>query len=163
VPARRLEQGVRAVDVRADEGLGVVDRAVDVGLGGEVHDDVDPVFGDGALDGVMIADVRVNKPIARIVGDVGQVREVAGIRQLVEDDDDIVRVAAQHVMHEVGADETGAPRHHQSSTRTAHHRSPRYTGAVQIRSPQRLKGRRRASASAVATPDIPRRPGAPEG
>ena len=46
---RRVEQALGADDVGVQERRGVVDRAVDVALGGEVHDRVEAPLGDQAL------------------------------------------------------------------------------------------------------------------
>ena len=107
--ARGLEQRVCAEDVGAQERLGVVDRAVDVGLGGEVHDRVDAT---GAVDrrahGGRVADAALHEAVARVLGDRQQVLEVAGVGELVVADDLPVGVLGEHAPDEGGADEPGA-------------------------------------------------------
>ena len=51
------------------EVVGVDDRAVDVALGGEVHDGV--VAGHGLGDGVAVADVALDERVAGVVVEVG--------------------------------------------------------------------------------------------
>ena len=55
-----------------------------------------------------VADVASHEGVARIGLDVAEVREVAGVGQLVEVDDVVVGVRAQDVPHEVGTDEARA-------------------------------------------------------
>ena len=83
-----VAQHVGAVAVRPHEGVRVLDRAVDVRLGGEVDDRVVPrQLGD---DGVLVADVGVDEPAAAVVDQVGDVLAVAGVGQGVEDRDRVV-------------------------------------------------------------------------
>ena len=100
VRPRPLEQAHRSEHVRVDELLRAEDRAVDVGLGGEVDDRV--AAGSGARDRVRIGDVALDE----LVLDAFEVRRVAGVRELVEDDD--VGAALREPPHEVRADEPGA-------------------------------------------------------
>ena len=46
VPARGLEQGLRAEDVGAEEAAGIEDAETVVRLGGEVDDRVDALLGE---------------------------------------------------------------------------------------------------------------------
>ena len=72
--ARRLEQLEGADDVGLDEGAGVVDRAVDVALGGEVER---PPSGrcsaKSAAHRGAVGDVALDEAEARVVEDVGEV------------------------------------------------------------------------------------------
>ena len=106
VLARRLEQHERAVDVGGDELARVPDRAIDVGLGGEVHDDV------GVLDerrrDRRIGDVPLHEAVARVVLHALEILEPAGVGQLVERRDLPVGMRRERVADEVGADEAGA-------------------------------------------------------
>ena len=83
-----------------DELLRAEDRAVDVGLGGEVDDRV--AARGGALDGVGIGDVADDE----LVLDALEVRGIACVGELVEHDD-VVALAAR-AADEVRADEAGA-------------------------------------------------------
>ena len=111
--ARRLQQHVGAVDVGLDEGVRVHDRAVDVRLGREVDDRVDLVRLQRLSHRLCVADVALHEGVARIVVDVQQVVQVAGVGQLVVDQDAIVGVLVQHVADEVRPDEPGAAGDHQ--------------------------------------------------
>src|SRR5581483_9244474 len=93
------EQLVRADDVGLDELGRAQDRAVDVRLRGEVDDGAGP--GRGGSDGSEVADVALDELAVATV----EVRPVARVRQLVEDDD---LVAGGHeALREVRADEPG--------------------------------------------------------
>lgn len=102
--AHRLEQREAAVDVGGDEWRRSGDRAVDVGLGGEVEQGARLVARQQAGHQVGIADVAVHEQVARIAGQRGQVVQVAGVGELVEVDDRLV-AAGQPVENEIGADE----------------------------------------------------------
>ena len=104
--ARGIEQHHGAVDVGVQERLGIVDAAIDVGLGGEV-DHRGHVAHDG-IDHHAVGDVAAHEAVARMRGNVGKVLQIAGIRQGVEVDDVILRMMLQDVADEVRADEAGA-------------------------------------------------------
>ncbi len=107
VMARRLQQGVGADDVGLDELGRAVDGAVDVALGGQVHDAVRPVLGEQAADLGGVADVHFFKGITRVAGDAGDRIEVAGIGQAIDVDYPVIGVGDQ-VADDGGTDETGA-------------------------------------------------------
>ena len=98
-----------AEDVGAQKRLRVVDRAVDVRLGSEVHDRVDAAGRiDGRADRGRVADAALHEAVARIVGNRREVLQVAGVGELVVDDDLPVGVLGEHASHEGRADEPGA-------------------------------------------------------
>ena len=103
--ARRLEQQLRAEDVRAREQAWIDDGEAVVRLGREVDDDVDRVLEEHVLDQVDVRDVRLDERDALLRA--LEVRAVSGVRQKVERDDRVVRVPLEPVVHEVGADEPG--------------------------------------------------------
>src|SRR6185503_1319257 len=100
VRASPLEQRHRAEHVRVDELLRPEDRAVDVRLRGEIDDGLAGL--PGALDGLRVGDVADDEI------DPGplQIGGIAGVRELVEDDD--VVAARDQPSDEVRADEAGA-------------------------------------------------------
>jgi len=106
VDAALVEQHLGAGDVGAHEGGGVDDAAVDVALGGEVHDHVGAVLGEHRVHRGRFGDVRPHERVALVLLDVGQVLEVAGVGQCVDVDDLVVAAEQQHA-HEVRADEAG--------------------------------------------------------
>ena len=57
----RLEQGKGSPHVGLDEGLRAEDRAIDVGLGGEVDDRVDVVIAEYAMDELTIANITLDQ------------------------------------------------------------------------------------------------------
>src|SRR5215218_1441281 len=102
-----LQQLEGAYDVGLDEGAGVVDRAVDVALGGEVDHRRGTMLGEDAPHLPAVRDVAVEEREARIVQHAGEVLEAAGIGELVEHED-AGRRLGEDEPHEVAADETGA-------------------------------------------------------
>ena len=99
-----VAQHVGAEAVGAHERIAVLDAAVDVGLGGEVHHRVVAIH--GRLHHVLIADVAVHEPAPSVIDEVADGGEVARIRESVEDGDLVVAVGKQPP-HIVRADETG--------------------------------------------------------
>ena len=78
----RIEQSLRADHVGDNEVLRSVDGPVDMGLSGEVDDHVVP--GEHLVEQVPVADISMDEGVARVVGDGGEVRLVAGVGELVE-------------------------------------------------------------------------------
>ena len=105
--ARGLEEDVRARHVRVDERAGAVDRAVDVRLGGEVQDGARPVRLEDRPHRGRVGDVGLDEDEAGVALAFGKAGAVAGVGQLVHDDD-AGRGLLERVADEVRADETGA-------------------------------------------------------
>src|ERR1041385_1567333 len=110
--ARLLEQDEDAEDVGFDERVRAHERAVDVGLGGEVDDDVDaaaihPLVRLGHVRG--LGDVAVHEAVILLPLVLGEVLADAGVGELVEvDDAGVVAVLVEQETDEVRTDETGA-------------------------------------------------------
>ena len=102
-----LQKAEGALDVGAQEGLGVGDGVVVVGLGGVVHDGV--VARHDAVQQPGVADVAHDE-LHAVGGQPGDVLGVAGVGQLVQDGDVHPGVVVDHVVHEVAADEAAAAR-----------------------------------------------------
>ena len=113
---RDVEEGLGADHVGHHEVGGAQDGPVDVRLGGEVHDRVD--VADEVLHEGPVEDVALDEAQAVVLGDGSEVREVARVGQLVEDDDGLGFLAApgaaQDGAHVVGADEARAAGHEKS-------------------------------------------------
>lgn len=107
VLADGLQQAEGAFHVGAQEGLGVRDGVVVVGLGGVVHDGV--VARDDPIEQLRVADVAHDE-LHAIGGQPGDVLGVAGVGQLVQDGDVHAGVVVHDVVHEVAADEAAAAR-----------------------------------------------------
>ena len=105
VLARRLEERVGALDVGAQERLGVGDGVVVVALRRVVHDGVVP--GDQFLEQCAIADVADDQ-LDTVGGQARDVLRVAGVGELVEHGHVHAGVAVDDVVHEVAADEAAA-------------------------------------------------------
>lgn len=102
-----LQQAEGALDVGAQERLGVGDGVVVVGLGGVVHDGI--VARDDAVQQFGVADVAHDE-LHAVGGQAGDVLGVAGVGQLVQDGHVHLGVVIDHVVHEVAADEAAAAR-----------------------------------------------------
>ena len=107
VLADGLQEAEGALDVGAQEGLGVGDGVVVVGLGGVVHDGV--VARDDAVQELRVADVAHDE-LHAVGGQARDVLGVAGVGQLVQDGHVDPGVVVDHVVHEVAADEAAAAR-----------------------------------------------------
>ena len=105
VLADRLEQAERALDVGAQERLGVGDGVVVVALGGVVHDGV--VAGDDSLQKLGVADVAHHE-LDTVGGKARDVLAVARVGELVEHGHVHLGVLTHHMVHEVAADEATA-------------------------------------------------------
>ena len=77
-------------------------------LSGKVDDVIEIVLCKQALDQLLVADVALHKDVAGVALNVLQVLEVAGVGQLVEVDQQDLRVLLEHIMHKVGTNKTGA-------------------------------------------------------
>ena len=106
VAARGLEQSEGAHHIGLDEGIGPVDRAVDMALGGKVHDGPHAMLGEEAFDQGLVGNVAVHEVVARIAFERAQILQVARVGEAVQVDDGLV-VIAQPVQNEVAADEAG--------------------------------------------------------
>ncbi len=102
-----LQQAEGALDVGAQEGLGVRDGVVVVGLRGVVHDGV--VARDEPVQQPGVADVAHDE-LHAVGGQPRDVLGVAGVGQLVQDGHVHPGVVVHHVVHEVAADEAAAAR-----------------------------------------------------
>ncbi len=98
---RGLEQHVGADGVRAHERVGRGDRAIDVGLGGEVDDGV------GAVDRLGHRARVLDRAVEELVLGVLQALAPPRVGELVQDDDVVAVVARTHA-REVRADEARA-------------------------------------------------------
>ena len=107
VLADGLQQAEGALDVGAEERLGVGDGVVVVGLRGVVHDGV--VARDDAVQQPGVADVAHDE-LDAVGGQPRDVLGVAGVGQLVQDGDVHLGVVVHDVVHEVAADEAAAAR-----------------------------------------------------
>ena len=107
VLADGLQQAEGALDVGAQERLGVGDGVVVVALGGVVHDRV--VARDDAVQKLRVADVAHDE-LHAVGGQPRDVLGVAGVGQLVQDGHVHPGVVVHHVVHEVAADEAAAAR-----------------------------------------------------
>ena len=107
VLADGLQQAEGALHVGAQEGLGVGDGVVVVGLGGVVHDRV--VARYQLVEKRGVADVAHDE-LHAVGGEPRDVLGVAGVGQLVQDGHVDVGVVVDHVVDEVAADEAAAAR-----------------------------------------------------
>ena len=101
-----VEQNLRAFHIRGHElGGAFGDRLLDVALGRRAHDDVH--LGDDVFHEPRIPDVAVYERQPLVVHHVGEVGDVARVRERVEGDD-VVRRVLEQVADEVRRDEPAA-------------------------------------------------------
>ena len=105
---RCLQQAQRSHHIGLSKGERVFDGAVHMALGGEVYDAVDVFILHQLVDTLEVADVHLDEAVVRLVLDVLQVGEVAGVGQLVEVDDFVFRIFVDEEADDVAADEAGA-------------------------------------------------------
>ena len=103
-----VEQVLCAEDVSHEEKLRVFDATIHMALGGEVDDAVDGVLLKEAFHKCAIADIAFDEMATQSVDVAFDRVHVAGIGEEVEDDQLRVRVGGQHILHEVGANESGS-------------------------------------------------------
>src|SRR5512142_390081 len=92
-----LEEHVRAVDIRADKGIGVENGAIDMGLGCKIDEGVDLVLAHRLLDGRHVADITAHEPEARITN-IAEVIEIACIGELVVYDNATSRITLEQIV-----------------------------------------------------------------
>ena len=96
-----------ADDVGIEEDGGVFNAAVDMAFGSKVDDSIGVLFFKEAVNPVTVTDVQLDKTEVGIVHNRLKGGKVAGIGELIQADDAIIRMCGKHVEDEVGADETG--------------------------------------------------------
>lgn len=105
--AAGIHERGRAHDVGLQEDARVLDGAVYVALRREIDNDVWVLLLKEAVDGLAVADVRLDKAEIRVIHHRCKRGEVARVGQLVQTDNAVVRVFSQHVEDEVASDESG--------------------------------------------------------
>ena len=108
---RRLQQGQRAYHVGMGEREGVLYRAVDVALRRQVDDAVHVILRHQRLHRPVIADVGLHEGVVLLVLHVLQVRQVAGVGQLIQVDDVVLGVLVHEKAYHVASDEARAARY----------------------------------------------------
>ena len=107
VGACRVHEHERAEDIGENELTWCFKRAVDMGLGGEVDDDVD--VGGQLAHHRRVADIAAHETESRIRVNAVEVALVAGIGELVEHDHGVARVVAKRHADEFAPDEARSP------------------------------------------------------
>ena len=102
-----LKEGEGSHHIGAGEGERVLDGTVHMRLSRQVDDSVHLLLLHELVEGLEVADVHSDEPVIRLVLNVLEVLEVAGIGQLVEVYDPVVRVFVDEKSHYMTADEAG--------------------------------------------------------
>ena len=110
-----LEERKGPEHVRLRERERVLDAPVHMAFRRKVDNAVDTLFLHQPEHRVKITDVRLDEGVIGLVLDVLEVRQVAGVGQLVDIDDMIVRILRDEKPHDVRADEPGAAGDHYRS------------------------------------------------
>ena len=103
-----FQHAVRAVDVRVDEGVRTVYRAVDMRFGRKVRDPVELLVDQDSCHECLVFNVAVDEVKAGMFGKLYQVGLIAGISQGVQNNDSLFRVLVHPVVSKICADEAGA-------------------------------------------------------
>ena len=98
----------RADDVRLQKQRRVGDRAIHMALGREVDDHVGALLGKEGIDRLTVADVHPGKAEIRLAEQRRERGEIAGIGELVDAHEPVVRIVRAQVKQEIRADEAGA-------------------------------------------------------
>ena len=102
-----LQQVDGAHHVALHKDLGVLDGAVHMALGGKVDDVVKIVLCKQALHQLLVADIALHEHMAGVALHVLQVFQIARVGQLIQIDQQDLRVFFEHIVHKVGTDKTG--------------------------------------------------------
>ena len=102
-----LQQVHGAHDVALDEDLRVLDGAVHVALRGKVDDVIEIVLCEQAFDQLLVADVALHEDVAGVALDVLQVLQIARVGQLIEVDQQDLRVLFEHIVNKVRTNKAG--------------------------------------------------------
>ena len=145
------EQGESADDIGLDEGARPVDGAIDMALGGQMHHRIGPERVEGGGDGGAVAYVGAAKGIARIAGDGRERIEIAGIGELVEDEQ-LMRRRLDDAAGDGRADESGAAGHEQAHL-SAHSVGGRRGSSLSRRESKRELASAKNTLFLVARPD----------
>ena len=106
--AETIQKPQSADDIRLDKGLGGINRAVDVGFGGEMYQTGDVVFGQDARHEFLVQDVAMDEFHPGIPGNV---IPLARVSQGIEYHHPVKGQAPrmQQMVDEVGSDESRPP------------------------------------------------------
>ena len=107
VLAAAFHQHLRAHHVGAHEDAGVGDGAVHMAFSGKVDHDIGVLFLKETVHRLRIGDVRAHKTEARVVHDGREGFQIARVGQLIQIDQQDLRVFLEHIVHKVGTDKTG--------------------------------------------------------
>ena len=103
-----VQQHLRAHHIGLQKYPGILDGAVHMTLGGEVHHHIRAQAGEGLLHGGAVRDVRLDKSELWIIHHRSQRLQVACIGQFVHADEFVIGMRLAHMEHKVAADKAGA-------------------------------------------------------
>ena len=110
VASARVEQARRAGDVCLKEDKRVLDRPVNMALGGKIDHDIKFLLGKELVNKLPVGNIALDELKFRILHSLIKALEIARICEGVEADYIIIRVLIKHIIDEVAAYETGAAR-----------------------------------------------------
>ena len=102
-----LEEAEGAHHVGLRKGEGVFDGAVHMALGSEVDDAVDVLVLHQFVHAVEVTNVHADELVVRLIFDILEIGEVAGVGQLVEVDNPVLRVLVDKQPYHMASDESG--------------------------------------------------------
>src|SRR6202035_1540095 len=95
----------RSFDVRSDEWAGIQNRAINVGLCGEIHNRIEPMSFKKFGNLYAIGNVATYELVPRVARNFVKVAQITGISEEIEINDVNIFAAAEDVTNETGADE----------------------------------------------------------
>ena len=117
IGARGFEHPQRAGDIGLDERFRPADRTVDVALGSQVGDRIEPLALEQLRDQRLVEDRALDEAVARVGLHRRKVLQIARIGQRIEHHH-ALRAVRQQMRDEIGADEAGAAGDENAQTTT---------------------------------------------
>jgi hypothetical protein len=105
---RNVDEGKGTVDVGLDKDTRIFDAVIDMALGSEMDDASDVVGIKERFDEASVTDVSVNKNMAIIVLNFGEVFNLPRIGKEIEIDKTDIRVFVQKIRDKIAPDKSGA-------------------------------------------------------
>ncbi len=102
-----LQQGECAHDIGVDKRPGIQNGTVYMGFGSKVSDSINLIAAQQIVHQSAVADISLNKDVARSIRQVFEVLLAAGIGEDIQIDDMHLRLGLEEKAHKIRADESG--------------------------------------------------------
>lgn len=111
VLAAGIEQHARADDIRLQENLRILNRAVDMRLRREIDDDIRLLLLKNAVNRLAVRDIRTDELEVLLLHRALKRLEIARIRQLVDADNAVRRMLLEHIVNKIRTNKPGPAGH----------------------------------------------------